>query len=143
MKYTQKYKYILTVIVASFFFIFYNFFVFRRVAYKSFDEITSDKATVQKLQSVYKDINTIDLWVGGLAEDHLEGAEVGETFHHILKDQFTRLRDGDRFWYQNGLTSEVNISFVDTLNNTLNRIYSFFILLYTLILLFAINYFRR
>lgn len=78
------------------------------VAYKSFEEITSDKATAHKLQSVYRDINTIDLWVGGLAEDHLEGAEVGETFHHILKDQFTRLRDGDRFWYQNGLTPEVN-----------------------------------
>ncbi|XP_066911010.1 uncharacterized protein [Clytia hemisphaerica] len=68
--------------------------------YKSFDEITSDKTTSEKLQKVYKDINTIDLWVGGLAEHHVEDAEVGETFHQILVDQFTRLRDGDRFWYQ-------------------------------------------
>ena len=86
----------------------FNPSIFYCVAYKSFEEITTNKATAEKLKSVYKDINTIDLWVGGLAEDHLEGAEVGETFHYILKDQFTRLRDGDRFWYQNGLTPKVN-----------------------------------
>ena len=47
------------------------------------------------------DVNDIDLWSGGLAEDHVAGALVGETFHAIMADQFTRLRDGDRFWYQN------------------------------------------
>jgi peroxidase len=26
---------------------------------------------------------------------------VGEVFYTILKDQFERLRDGDRFWYEN------------------------------------------
>ena len=26
---------------------------------------------------------------------------VGETFRAILVDQFTRTRDGDRYWYQN------------------------------------------
>lgn len=56
---------------------------------------------------MYKDINTIDLWVGGLAEDHLEDSEIGETFHAILIEQFTRLRDGDRFWYANYMTEEV------------------------------------
>ena len=77
--------------------------------YKSFDEITSDKTTSDKLQAVYKDINTIDLWVGGLAEDHVEDAEVGETFHKILVDQFTRLRDGDRFWYRNQFNDKVRV----------------------------------
>ena len=46
------------------------------------------------------DIRKIDLWVGGIAEKHLNGALVGETFHKILVDQFTRLRDGDRFFYK-------------------------------------------
>jgi hypothetical protein len=43
----------------------------------------------------------VELWVGGLAEQHLPGSSVGPLFAAILKDQFTRLRSGDRFWYQN------------------------------------------
>ena len=46
-------------------------------------------------------VNDIDLWVGGLAEKHVAGGNVGETFSRIIADQSTRLRDGDRFWYQN------------------------------------------
>ena len=42
----------------------------------------------------------MDVWVGGLAEDHVPGAMVGMLFHRILTDQFERVRDGDRFWYQ-------------------------------------------
>ena len=37
----------------------------------------------------------------GLAEDHLAGAMVGETFDVIIAQQFQNLRDGDRLWYQN------------------------------------------
>lgn len=64
---------------------------------------------MKKLKSLYKDINNIDLWVGGLGEDHVEGSELGETFHTIIVKQFTRIRDGDRFWYKNILTKEVRI----------------------------------
>lgn len=45
------------------------------------------------------DVDAVDLWVGGLAEAHYNGGMVGETFWHILVDQFARLRDGDRFAY--------------------------------------------
>ena len=56
----------------------------------------------RKLKKAYNNnLEHIDLWVGGLAEDHIGNALVGETFHAILKDQFERLRDGDRFWYEN------------------------------------------
>jgi hypothetical protein len=48
-------------------------------------------------------VDNIDLWVGGLAEDHLPNSSLGATFTRILVDQFTRLRDGDRFWYQTAL----------------------------------------
>jgi len=34
-----------------------------------------------------------------LAEDHLPGASVGLLVEAALVDQFTRLRDGDRFFY--------------------------------------------
>lgn len=53
----------------------------------------------KKLASVYNDVDEIDPWVGMLAENHVEGANVGELTAAILIDQFTRLRDGDRFWY--------------------------------------------
>jgi len=74
--------------------------------YKSFSEITSDEEAAENLQYLYKDINKIDLWVGGLVETHIPGGEVGETFAAILVDQFTRARDGDRFWYENTLSEE-------------------------------------
>ncbi len=66
----------------------------------SFARITSDPEIQARLASIYPTVDTLDLWVAGLAEDHLPGAQVGETFHAILRDQFGRLRDGDRFWYQ-------------------------------------------
>ena len=67
----------------------------------SFADITSDAAVQSKLSSVYANVEAIDLWVGGLAEDHVAGAIVGETFRTIIADQFERTRDGDRFWYEN------------------------------------------
>ncbi|HEX8915795.1 MAG TPA: peroxidase family protein [Humisphaera sp.] len=72
----------------------------------SFGQITSDAELAGKLQSLYGSVDNVDLWVGGLAEDHAAGSAVGPTFGRILADQFTRLRDGDRFWYQASLTRE-------------------------------------
>ncbi|MCA9157620.1 MAG: hypothetical protein KDA72_04795 [Planctomycetales bacterium] len=70
-------------------------------AVNSFAEITSDVELQGKLESLYGDVNNIDLWVGLLAEDHVRGASVGELTQTIIVDQFERLRDGDRFWYEN------------------------------------------
>ncbi|WP_206293173.1 peroxidase family protein [Humisphaera borealis] len=67
----------------------------------SFAQITSDVDVQNALQSLYGSVDSIDLWVGGLAENHVPGSNLGQTFQRILVDQFTRLRDGDRFWYQN------------------------------------------
>lgn len=70
----------------------------------TFDDISSDSTVRQHLQDVYDTVEDIDIWVGGLAEDHVNGGLVGETFFTILTDQFERLRDGDRFWYQRYLS---------------------------------------
>lgn len=75
-------------------------------AVEDFADITSDEALQQKLEQVYGSVDNIDLWIGGLAEEHVTGASIGETFHTILSDQFARLRDGDRFWYENILAGE-------------------------------------
>ena len=67
----------------------------------SFADVSRDPAIQTRLAAVYDHVDQIDLWVGGLAEDRLPGAMVGELFHAILCNQFERLRDGDRFWYEN------------------------------------------
>ncbi|MGB3401534.1 MAG: peroxidase family protein [Microcoleaceae cyanobacterium] len=67
----------------------------------NFADISSDPEVQADLEAAYGSIDQVDLWVGGLAEDHVNGGLVGETFQVILLDQFTRLRDGDRFYYEN------------------------------------------
>lgn len=74
-------------------------FGLRRV--RSFDEITSNSEVAAALQDLYGSVDQIDAWVGILAEDHLPGSSVGPTADAVITDQFLRLRDGDRFWYQN------------------------------------------
>jgi hypothetical protein len=66
----------------------------------SFAQITSDPTLQAKLQQLYGSVNNIDLWVGIMAEDHVRGSSVGPLDRRIIADQFERLRDGDRFWYQ-------------------------------------------
>lgn len=43
--------------------------------------------------------NSVDLWIGGLAESHVLGGILGPTFNAIFEDQMERLMDGDRFYY--------------------------------------------
>lgn len=66
----------------------------------SFAEVNADPAVQMRLASVYPSVDDIEPWVGGLAEDHLPNALVGELLRAVLADQFERLRDGDRFWFQ-------------------------------------------
>jgi len=69
-------------------------------AYTSFAALTSDTNMQAKLASAYNTVDDIDAWVGMLVETHQPNALVGPTLIAILKDQFERLRDGDRFWYE-------------------------------------------
>ncbi len=69
--------------------------------YASFADITSDAETAAALEAAYGDVNKVELWIGGLAENHVAGGMVGQTFGVIIAEQFQDLRDGDRYWYQN------------------------------------------
>ena len=71
--------------------------------YTSFNEISSKPGVAERFASAYDSVNDIDLWVGGIAEDAVNGGLLGETFNLIVSDQFQRLRDGDRFFYLNEL----------------------------------------
>jgi peroxidase len=69
--------------------------------YTDFAQLTSDAATAADLAKAYGSVDKVDLWAGGLSEDHAPGAFVGSTFQAIIAGQFERLRDGDRFWFEN------------------------------------------
>lgn len=83
-------------------------------AVQTFSDITSDPDVAARLEQLYGTVDNIDLWVGGLAEDHLPGSSMGETFSFIIIDQFQRLRDGDRFWYENVFSGKA----LDEINGT-------------------------
>jgi len=97
-----------------------------RVAYglpavTSFAQITSDVHVQQELKAVYGNVNNIDAFEGGLAENHVAGSDMGPLFTRILADQFTRLRDGDRFFYLNESFTPEELKIIQQ-GNTLTKV---------------------
>jgi hypothetical protein len=76
---------------------------FGLAAAATFADINPDPVIQANLAAAYASPDDIDIWVGGLSEPHRPGAVVGETFFAILRNQFERARDGDRFWYRSYL----------------------------------------
>ena len=81
-----------------------------------FSEITSNPELAARLAAVYGSVDDIDAWIGGLAEDHVDGAAVGELIYTVLNDQFERSRDGDRFYFEND--PEFSQKYIDELKAT-------------------------
>ena len=67
----------------------------------SFQEITGETTISGVLENLYVSLDSLDAWVGMLAESHMSNALFGETIMTIMIDQFSALRDGDRFYYLN------------------------------------------
>ncbi|MDB2407043.1 Hint domain-containing protein [Jannaschia sp.] len=65
-----------------------------------FSIFTSDSTLQAELAAVYDDVHQVDLWVGGLAEDAVDGTMMGPLFTHIISDQFTRTAQGDETFGQ-------------------------------------------
>ena len=61
----------------------------------------SNPSTVNNIMRVYGSVDSLDLFIGGLAEDHLPDALIGPTFACLCALTFKNLRDGDRFYYEN------------------------------------------
>ena len=66
----------------------------------TFAHMVTDQHTRSQLQLVYRSPDDVDLWIGCLAEAPVHGA-VGPLMYAILREQFLRLRDADRFWFEN------------------------------------------
>jgi len=73
----------------------------------SLNSISSDSLFRSRIAQAYPSIDDMDLWPLLLAEDHIIGSSVGLTLYKVLKQQFQNLRDGDRFWYQSYLPSNL------------------------------------
>lgn len=70
---------------------------------RNFDDLdrVMSPNVARKFKSLYSSVEDIDLFPAGLAEKSVVGGLVGPTFACIIGQQFSNLRRGDRFWYEN------------------------------------------
>jgi predicted ferric reductase len=81
-----------------------------------FENITSNATMAQVLSDVHGgDISTVDIWTGGLLETT---DSPGPLFSAVMLDQWTRIRDGDRFWFENRNNSLFTEDEIATVFNT-------------------------
>ena len=72
-----------------------------RHTWESIGQYIKDQTKLRSLKEIYGHPDNIDVWVGSLLEEKVDGGRVGPTTQCLLVEQFKRLRDGDRFWYEN------------------------------------------
>lgn len=72
-----------------------------------------------QLRALYGNVNNVDAFTGALAERHGSSSDLGELQRAIWTREFTRLRDGDRFFFGNdpGLTQIRNLYGIDFRTN--------------------------
>lgn len=92
----------------------------------SFDDLApriSNPVTRERLRMVYGHPGNIDLFAGAILEDLLPEARVGPTFACMIADQFKRLRDGDRFWYEyQGVFTPAQLAEIKRAGSSLSRL---------------------
>merc|ERR1711902_464053 len=76
---------------------------------QDFSDLTRvmDPENVRQLQSVYRHVDDIDLYVGGFLEKAHEDSILGPVFKCIIGDQFARLKKGDRFFYDLNINNNI------------------------------------
>uniref|UniRef100_A0A3Q1GWG7 Thyroid peroxidase n=1 Tax=Acanthochromis polyacanthus TaxID=80966 RepID=A0A3Q1GWG7_9TELE len=62
-------------------------------------EVVGDNMVAEKILNMYKHLDNIDVWLGGLVEKLLPDSRVGPLFACLIGKQMKALRDGDRFWW--------------------------------------------
>uniref|UniRef100_A0A9J8DFM0 Peroxidasin n=1 Tax=Cyprinus carpio carpio TaxID=630221 RepID=A0A9J8DFM0_CYPCA len=71
---------------------------------QTFDDLRNEiqnPSVREKLQRLYGTPQNVDLFPALMAEELVPGSRLGPTLMCLLATQFKRLRDGDRFWYEN------------------------------------------
>ena len=79
------------------------------------DQYARDPDLFHRLEEQYGgDMMNIDLFVGGMLESY---GGPGPLFTKIMKEQFERLRDSDRFWFENKENELFNEDEIEALKN--------------------------
>ncbi|KAL1778872.1 lactoperoxidase isoform X1 [Sigmodon hispidus] len=68
---------------------------------KELSAVLRNKVLAKKLMDLYGTPDNIDIWLGAIAEPLVHKGRVGPLLTCILGQQFQRIRDGDRFWWEN------------------------------------------
>ena len=84
--------------------------IFSRVGFlfsvaTKFSDISSNPKISAALEAVYGDVNRVEAFVGGLAEDHIPKGAVGVLFAQSIARQVVRLRDGGMNFLRASLTN--------------------------------------
>ena len=76
--------------------------VWQNFCFRIFGKITDfeNHLTLVRFLQVYGSLDTLDLWIGGLAEDRLPDSLLGATFACIFGLTFQKVRNGDRFYFE-------------------------------------------
>lgn len=64
--------------------------------------VMNSRAMADKLLSLYKTPDNIDVWLGGVAEPFVPRGRVGPLFACLISTQFQKIRQGDRYskWHK-------------------------------------------
>uniref|UniRef100_A0A8C3HS07 Myeloperoxidase n=1 Tax=Chrysemys picta bellii TaxID=8478 RepID=A0A8C3HS07_CHRPI len=64
-------------------------------------EVLRNPELARKFMDLYGTPDNIDIWIGAMAEPFVPNGRVGPLLACIIGSQFRKLRDGDRFWWEN------------------------------------------
>ncbi|XP_053709696.1 eosinophil peroxidase-like [Synchiropus splendidus] len=62
-------------------------------------QVLNNSDLARRLLDLYGTPDNIDVWLGGVAEPFVDGGRVGPLFACLIANQFKKIRQGDRLWY--------------------------------------------
>ncbi|KAM9455682.1 eosinophil peroxidase-like [Clarias gariepinus] len=68
---------------------------------KELAKVLNSTSVASSLLNLYGSPDNIDIWAGGISEPFVRGGRVGPLFSCIIATQFHKIRQGDRFWWEN------------------------------------------
>ncbi|MBN3292594.1 PERM Myeloperoxidase, partial [Polypterus senegalus] len=68
---------------------------------KELGVVLNNQTMAKALIRLYGTPNNIDVWIGGIVEPFVPNGRVGPLFACLIGNQFQRMRNGDRFWWEN------------------------------------------